>query len=72
MRTDRSALQPGGVQLDLSYIAKGHAVDLVLASLRALGIGNALMEAGGELRASAGGRMDRRGASPWKVRRRRV
>lgn len=42
-------LQPGGVQLDLSAIAKGFAVDLVASHLREAGIGGALVEVGGEL-----------------------
>ncbi|MEK8030012.1 FAD:protein FMN transferase [Ideonella sp. DXS29W] len=42
--------QPGGCRLDLSAIAKGHAVDAVGAALRALGFGSFLFELGGELR----------------------
>lgn len=45
----REALQPGGVQVDLSAIAKGYAVDLVASYLRKRGIGSALVEIGGEL-----------------------
>ena len=45
----RRLLQPGGVQLDLSAIAKGHAVDAVAAALRARGLAAALVEVGGEL-----------------------
>jgi FAD:protein FMN transferase len=44
----RSAFQPGGVTLDLSSIAKGHAVDLCATQLRTLGIPSFLMEIGGE------------------------
>ena len=44
------ALQPGGVGLDLSGIAKGHGVDAVVAWLRAQGVPAALVEVGGELR----------------------
>jgi thiamine biosynthesis lipoprotein len=44
-----SALQPSGVQLDLSAIAKGYAVDLVTRHLRDRGIAAALIEVGGEL-----------------------
>ena len=43
-------LQPGGVQLDLSAIAKGHAVDRVARVLAAIGIEHQLVEIGGELR----------------------
>jgi thiamine biosynthesis lipoprotein len=46
---DGRMLQPGGLALDLSGIAKGHAVDAVAALLRALGIRHALVEIGGEL-----------------------
>ena len=45
----REALQPGGVQVDLSAIAKGYAVDLVADHLRRRGINSALVEIGGEL-----------------------
>ncbi len=44
----RAAFQPGGVALDLSSIAKGHAVDLCASRLRALGAPSFLMEIGGE------------------------
>lgn len=42
-------LQPGGVQLDFSAIAKGHAVDRIARRLDAAGIGSYLVEVGGEL-----------------------
>jgi thiamine biosynthesis lipoprotein len=42
------AFQPGGVTLDLSSIAKGHAVDLCARALRGLGAPSFLMEIGGE------------------------
>lgn len=45
----REVLQPGGVQVDLSAIAKGYAVDLVADHLRRRGINSALVEIGGEL-----------------------
>lgn len=44
------ALQPGGVQLDLSAIAKGYAVDAISLAASALGIAHHLVEIGGELR----------------------
>ena len=44
-----SGLQPGGVQLDFSAIAKGYGVDLVTRHLRDTGIAAALIEVGGEL-----------------------
>lgn len=57
------ALQPGGLQLDLSGIAKGYAVDLVVDTLRAQGWTDFLVEVGGELRASG----TRPGGQPWRV-----
>ncbi len=46
----RSALQPGGVQLDLSSIAKGHAVDLASRALLDHGVSDFVLEIGGEVR----------------------
>ncbi|MDM0023097.1 FAD:protein FMN transferase [Variovorax sp. J31P216] len=59
----RTAVQPGAVELDLSGIAKGFAVDQASAALRALGLSDFLVEVGGELRAA--GR--RPGGDPWRV-----
>ena len=59
----RQLLQPGGLQLDLSGIAKGFAVDWVAERLREAGWEHALLEIGGELR--AWGR--RPGGQPWRV-----
>ena len=59
----RRAQQPGGAALDLSSIAKGHAVDLCAARLRALGIPSFLMEIGGEF-VGEGVKSD---AQPWWV-----
>jgi FAD:protein FMN transferase len=42
--------QPGGCRLDLSAIAKGHAVDAVVSALQADGHFHLLFELGGELR----------------------
>jgi thiamine biosynthesis lipoprotein len=50
------------VQLDFGGIAKGHAVDLTIARLRSLGIDNAIVNAGGDLRA-----MGTHGDRPWRV-----
>tara|TARA_R110000796_G_scaffold8843_41_gene29570 strand:+ start:65691 stop:66749 length:1059 start_codon:yes stop_codon:yes gene_type:complete len=44
--------QPGGLKLDLSAIAKGFAVDYIIAVLRQRAITHALVEIGGELRAT--------------------
>lgn len=49
-RAGRRVLQPGGVALDLSGIAKGHGVDAACDWLRAQGVPAALVEVGGELR----------------------
>lgn len=60
---DGSLLQPGGAALDLSGIAKGFAVDHGIDALRALGIADALLEVGGELR----GIGKRPGGQAWQV-----
>ena len=46
----RRLIQPGGLRLDFSGIAKGYAVDLVARSLSLAGIRHYLVEVGGELR----------------------
>jgi len=50
------------VQLDFGGIAKGYAVDLTIELLRTLGIDNAIVNAGGDLRA-----MGTHGDRPWRV-----
>ncbi|MEZ4237869.1 MAG: FAD:protein FMN transferase [Myxococcota bacterium] len=45
----------GGTSLDLSAIAKGHAVDRVANALSALGAADQLVEVGGEVRAQGDG-----------------
>jgi thiamine biosynthesis lipoprotein len=62
-REARGALQPGGMKLDLSGIAKGHAVDRASETLTRLGATSHLVEIGGELR-GAGVKPD---AQPWWV-----
>jgi thiamine biosynthesis lipoprotein len=47
--THCTLLQPGGVALDLSAIAKGYGADLVARALRARSVPAALVEVGGEL-----------------------
>lgn len=59
----RRLRQPGGLWLDLSGIAKGHAVDAVADLLAARGIAHALVEVGGELV----GRGVRPDLDPWWV-----
>jgi thiamine biosynthesis lipoprotein len=60
---ERRLLQPGGLRLDFSAIAKGHAVDRVALRLRALGLEHVLVEVGGELR----GHGLRPDVQPWWV-----
>ena len=50
------------VQLDFGGIAKGYAVDLTIRRLLDLGISNAIVNAGGDLRA-----MGNHGNRPWRV-----
>ncbi len=47
----RELLQPGGLALDLSAIAKGFGADVAAEGLRAAGVTAALVEVGGEIRA---------------------
>lgn len=62
-RDTRELLQPGGVSLDLSAIAKGYGVDAVVDLLRERGIAAALVDVGGELR-GFGRKPD---GTPWRV-----
>jgi len=50
------------VQLDFGGIAKGYAVDRTIEKLRSLGINNAIVNAGGDLRA-----IGTHGDRPWRV-----
>ena len=50
------------VQLDFGAIAKGYAVDLAIEKLRALGIHNAIVNAGGNLRV-----IGKHGDRPWRI-----
>jgi thiamine biosynthesis lipoprotein len=59
----RKLFQPGGVQLDLSSVAKGFAVDQLARCLRMQGVQHYLVEVGGELRGS-GVKPD---GQPWWV-----
>jgi thiamine biosynthesis lipoprotein len=62
-RDGRRLLQPGGVRLDLSSVAKGYAVDRLALCLAQRGFAHYLVEAGGELR-GAGVKPD---GQPWWV-----
>ena len=59
----RRARQPGGLQLDLSAVAKGYGVDRLARYLDSQGIHHYLVEVGGELR-GAGSKPD---GQPWWV-----
>lgn len=59
----QALIQPGGLELDFSAIAKGYAVDHISAWLRHCGIQAALVEVGGELH-GYGLKPD---ATPWQV-----
>ena len=56
-------IQPGGVYLDLSSIAKGYAVDLIAERLDTLGFSAYLIDIGGDMR-MRGHRPDGRG---WRI-----
>jgi thiamine biosynthesis lipoprotein len=59
----RRAFQPGGIQLDLSAVAKGYGVDALALWLEGQGVRDYLVEVGGELR-GAGLKPD---GQPWWV-----
>lgn len=59
----RQLVQPGGVYLDLSSIAKGHAVDRIADHLRARGLRSAMVDIGGDL-GVIGHRPD---GQPWQI-----
>lgn len=59
----RRALQPGGIELDLSAVAKGYGVDRLAYYLKSQGIAHFVVEVGGELR-GAGVKPD---GQPWWV-----
>jgi len=64
----RAVMQMGGMRLDFSGIAKGHAVDRVSDRLMAVGATSHLIEIGGELK----GRGVKPDAQPWWVEIERV
>ncbi len=65
VRTDPPALRKAieGLEVDLSSIAPGYAVDLIAEQLAAAGVDNAMVELGGEVR-GVGHRPDGR---PWRI-----
>ena len=50
------------LQLDFGAFAKGYAVDRIIEQLRTIGIRNAIINAGGDLRA-----IGRHGERPWRI-----
>jgi thiamine biosynthesis lipoprotein len=52
-----------GVEIDLSSIAPGYAVDLLIEQLKDLGFANVMVEIGGEVR-GVGRRAD---GAPWRI-----
>ena len=62
-REARSAVQLGGLKLDFSGIAKGHAVDRVSDALTRLGATSHLVEIGGEMR----GKGVKPDSQPWWI-----
>ncbi|MCV0414089.1 MAG: FAD:protein FMN transferase [Brevundimonas sp.] len=60
-RDARAVMQMGGMKLDFSGLAKGHAVDRVSDRLMAMGATSHLVEIGGELK----GRGVKPDAQPW-------
>jgi len=61
--THQAIWQPGGLQFDLSSIAKGYAVDEIGCVLDAAGINDYLVELGGELKAKGASPA----GSPWAL-----
>jgi thiamine biosynthesis lipoprotein len=52
-----------GVEVDLSALAPGYAVDLVIELIESLGFANAMVEIGGEVRGVGA----RPGGKPWRI-----
>lgn len=64
LRVEGNALvREAGLFVDLSAIAKGHAVDVLARTLEAAGVTRYLVEIGGELRGAGKSAADR----PWRV-----
>jgi len=62
IRDDMVSNSNPAVQYDLGAFAKGYAIDRIMERLRSLGIENAIVNAGGDLRA-----IGRHGNRPWRV-----
>lgn len=61
--SEASAVRKTDIQLDMSAVAKGYAVDAVAELLTSKGITNYLVEIGGELRASG----HKKNGEPWLI-----
>lgn len=59
--TDLTSDNPA-VQLDFGGIAKGYAIDIACERLKSVGVDNAIVNAGGDLRA-----MGNHGTRPWRI-----
>jgi len=59
---NRISTRNPAVRYDLGAFAKGYAIDRAVERLRELGIGNAIVNAGGDLRA-----IGRHGDRPWRI-----
>ncbi len=59
---NRLSSSNASAQLDVGGFAKGYAIDTVIAELRKLGIKNAIVNAGGDLRA-----IGDKGERPWRI-----
>lgn len=62
LENNTARLVSGETQFDLGGYAKGYAVDLAIERLKGLGIRNAIVTAGGDLRAIGG-----KGEKPWRI-----
>ncbi len=62
LQGDQLSSRNPALQLDVGAYAKGYAVDLAIAELRRLGIKNAIVNAGGDLRA-----IGSKGKRPWRI-----
>ena len=62
LENNSAKLTEGKMRLDLGGFAKGHAIDLAINRIQALGIKNAIINAGGDLRA-----IGSKGNTPWRV-----
>jgi len=62
IRGDRLHSSNPAVQLDFGGFAKGYGIDLAIETLRSLGIDNAIINAGGDLRA-----IGQRDTRPWRI-----